>query len=102
MPTTWAAAPRATASCGSPVVSRPSVPYAWFMLAFTAVPTPSTPSAKFVGDATAATGIAAAASAGASVVSSESPWSGLSARPLRSSQRPSQPTCPASLSSPTS
>jgi hypothetical protein len=61
------------------------------MLVFTVLPTPSVPSAKFVGDATAATGIAEAASAGASVVSSERPCSGLSARPLRSSQRPSQP-----------
>ena len=57
---------------------------------------------KFAGLATAAVGTTAAASDGASEESSERPCSGLSARPLRSSQRPIQPTWPASLSSPTS
>ncbi len=101
MPTTCAAAPRACARPASLVASRPIAPY----VVFIAVPNGPISSAlrrKFAGLETAAVGTTAAASDGASEESSERPCSGLSARPLRSSQRPIQPTWPASLRSPTS
>ena len=50
----------------------------------------------------AATGLRAVASVGESCPSSETPWSGLSGEPTRSSTRPSQPVRRCGSSAPTS